>query len=245
MNYRKYLFLFTTALMFTVNSVYADRDILWRKINENCVTGYLDKDTYQPCSLVDMNRRFTVYKVDNDKYQYLLLPTDKVTGIEDISIQKDGAPNYLYYAWLSRLFLTERLGKPVKERFISLTLNAKNARSQDQFHIHISCLSGPANEVLSAIPENKLNANWSKDKITIPPYSYYYRKVTMNDLMNENLFKSVANKVKEENSNMDFIGVGLVNRGPDNFIMLVGTGTKSRGVSAELIQDHECVLAEQ
>lgn len=35
-----------------------------------------------------MNEKVAIYKVDNDKYQYLLLPTDKVTGVEDDKLKK-------------------------------------------------------------------------------------------------------------------------------------------------------------
>jgi CDP-diacylglycerol pyrophosphatase len=233
------------VLMLSGNISHADRNILWRKVNSGCIPGYISKNTYQPCSLVDMNKKNVIYKVDNDKYQYLLLPTDKVTGVEDDKLQRDGTPNYLYDAWLAKTFLTERLGKPIKERFISLTLNSKNARSQDQFHIHISCLSSGANEILSKIPESKMNSTWSKEQITIPPYSFYYRKVSLNELIHDNLFQSVSDKVKQEKGSLESTGVAMVNITPNSFIMLVGIGTSANGVSAELIQDHECRLAEQ
>lgn len=245
MNYSKCLFFSLVVLIHTENTAHADRNFLWHKINENCIPGYINKDTYQPCSLVDINEKIAIYKVDNDKYQYLLLPTDKVTGIEDDKLQKNNSPNYLYNAWLAKTFLTERLGKPIKERFISLTLNAKNARSQDQLHIHISCLSNSANKIISKISEREINTNWSKKQITIPPYSFYYRKISLNELMNSNLFKSVAEKVKKEQGKLEYTGVGLINRNSDTFIILAGIGTKSKGVSAERIQDHECELAEQ
>lgn len=245
MNRSILMFFYLAVLMFCGNRAYADRNVLWDKVNGACVPGYVNKDTYQPCSLVDMNEKIAIYKVDNDKYQYLLLPTDRVTGVEDDKLQKSRLPNYLYDAWLAKTFLTERLGKPIKERFISLALNPQNARSQDQLHIHISCLSGTANEVLSKIPKSKLNTTWSKEQVTIPPYSYYYRKVSLNELINGSLFKSVSDKVKKEKGRMEYTGVGLVNRTPESFIMLVGIGTIAKGVSAELIQDHECQIAEQ
>jgi len=231
-------------LMITGNIAHADRNILWKKINEGCVPEYLNKDLYRPCRLVDMNKKIIVYKVDNDKYQYLLLPTDKITGVEDSDLLKIDSPNYLYDAWFARTFLTERLGKPLKERFISLALNSTNARSQDQLHVHISCLSKSANEILTKIPNSNLTEAWSKEKVTIPPYHYFYRKISLNELEKNNLFKSISDKVKQENGSLEYTGVGLVNINRDNFILLVGIGTSVFGVSAESIQDHECGLAE-
>lgn len=239
---RSLFFYILGVLILHGNIAYADRNVLWDKVDRSCVPGYINKGTYQPCSLVDMNEKVAIYKVDNDKYQYLLLPTDKVTGVEDDKLKKNDVPNYLYDAWLAKIFLTERLGKPVRESFISLALNSKNSRSQDQLHIHISCLSISANDILSKIPKSKMSTEWSKEKITIPPYSFYYRKVSLNELINENLFKSVSDKVKKEKGHLEYTGVGLVNRTPESFIMLVGIGTSAKGVSAELIQDHECQL---
>lgn len=136
-------------------------------------------------------------------------------------------------------------GNPIKERFISLILNSKNARSQDQLHIHISCLPNSVNKIISKIPEREIDTNWSKKQITIPPYSFYYRKISLTELMNSNLFESVTEKVKKEQGKLEYTGVGPINRNSDTFIILSGIGTKSKGVYAERIQDHECELAEQ
>lgn len=231
------------ALLLTTHAAYADRNALWNKVNEHCVPGYLNNDTYQPCSLVDMNEKIVIYKVDSDKYQYLLLPTDKISGIEDVKLQQDNQQNYLYDAWQARTFLTERLGQPVQERFISLAINPSNARSQDQLHIHISCLSNAANEIISNIAPGEISSDWSDKKLTIPPYSYYYRKVTLNELSSKNLFKSIADKVAQEKGSLAYTGAALVNRGPGDFILLAGAGTQTTGVSAEEIQDHGCQLA--
>lgn len=48
-----------------------------------------------------------------------------------------------------------------------------------------------------------MSTEWSKEKVTIPPYSFYYRKVSLNELINENLFKSVSDKVKKEKGHLE------------------------------------------
>lgn len=141
--------------------------------------------------------------------------------------------------------MTERLGKPIKEKYIELALNPTNARSQDQLHIHISCLSAAANVALINIPTDKVRTAWSKSQVTIPPYHFYYRHVSMAELIHKNLFKVVAEKVRQEKGSLDYTGAALVNRSPGEFMLLVGIGTSASGVSAELIQDHQCLLAGQ
>lgn len=123
-----------------LNACAADRNILWNKIHLQCVQNYLDKDVYAPCALVDLDKNYTIYKVDGEKYPYLLLPVQKISGIEDAQLLSSGALNYFYLAWQSRTFLTSALERSLAERNISLAINAANARSQDQLHIHISCL---------------------------------------------------------------------------------------------------------
>ncbi|RQU48240.1 CDP-diacylglycerol diphosphatase [Burkholderia cenocepacia] len=96
-----------------------DRNILWNKVNGQCVPDLANRDIYSPCALVDSERGFAVYKVDNDAYQYLLLPLQKITGIEDPRLLEPG-PNYLYLAWQSRTFLMTQFSGALKERDVAL-----------------------------------------------------------------------------------------------------------------------------
>jgi CDP-diacylglycerol pyrophosphatase len=226
-------------------SVRADHDFLWNKMNNICIPEYKINGIYKPCALVDLNEKYVIYKTDFDKYQYLLLPTDKISGTEDVKLQQDAVPNYLYLAWQSRSFLTERFNKPIKEQLLSLTINPKNNREQNQLHIHISCLSTEARKIISDIAVDQLDGQWSSKQVSIAPYSYFYRKINLDEFKKENLFKSIKAKVEQENGNMDYTGVALVNIDPNNFLLLVGIGTKENGFSAELIQEHGCKAAEQ
>jgi CDP-diacylglycerol pyrophosphatase len=239
--------LLTSIMAFFVCSanVRANSDFLWNKMNDICIPKYRNNGIYKPCALIDLNEKYVIYKTDFDKYQYLLLPTDKISGTEDVKLQQDDVPNYFYLAWQSRVFLTERFNKPIKEQLLSLTINPKNTREQHQLHIHISCLSAEAHKIISGIAVDQLDGQWSSKQVHIAPYSYFYRKINFHELKNENLFKSIKAKVEQENGNMDYTGVALVNIDPNNFLLLAGIGTKENGYSAELLQEHECKAAQQ
>lgn len=239
---RSWLLLCIILLFFSGVARSADRDALWSKVNQQCVPDYINNDTYTPCALVNVDEKYVIYKVDNDKYQYLLLPTEKISGIEDEKLLNE-KQNYIYRAWQSRTFLTEKLNKKIKERDIALTMNAKNARGQDQLHIHISCLSPSARKTIDAIDIKSIGEHWSTKAIEINPYSFYFKKISLGELKKDNIFKLIKSKADQIGADMNYSGVALVNIDINTFMILLSPGTVDKGVSAELIQDHECSIA--
>lgn len=227
-------------------SAHADRNVLWKKINDNCVPNYLQHNTYRPCSLIDLYRGIAIYKVDNDKFQYLLLPSNKITGIEDPKLLMDGTKNYFNEAWLARSFLTERIGKNIKENFISLTINPKNARTQDQLHIHLSCISNDFNKILSNLNKKNTAYDWSVNQTFVfSNYLFRYKKVSYSELVNTNLFKTIAKEVVREKGELKNTGAGLVKIGMNDFILFIAIGFGNNGISGEIVQDHACTLADK
>jgi CDP-diacylglycerol pyrophosphatase len=240
----KYVAPLLLPLLLSQHANGANRDILWSKVNQQCVPNYLVGDIYRPCSLVNIDSRYVVYKVDNDKYQYLLLPTDKISGIEDEQLLSDKARKYFYLAWQSRSFLTGKLNKTIKEDNISLTINAENARSQDQLHIHISCLSKAARIALNGLDIDRLGNEWSPLQEKINQHSYYVKKIYLSDLKESNIFQIIRDKVTSEGGQMAYTGAALVNVDKDTFLLLESSGTAEQGVSAEEMQDHQCRIAD-
>lgn len=235
------LFLFLQPI-----SAHADRNVLWEKINENCVPNYLQHETYRPCSLIDLYRGIAIYKVDNDKFQYLLLPTEKITGLEDPKLMMDDTKNYFNEAWIARSFFTERLGKNIKENYISLAINPKNSRTQDQLHIHVSCISNDFTRILSNLSNKNISSNWSVNQtFVLYNYLFHYKKVSYHELVNTNLFKKIAKEVIREKGDLKNTGVGLVKVSMNDFILFIAIGSGKNGIPGEIVQDHECTLAEK
>ena len=67
----------------------------------------------------------------------ILAPTRKIVGVEDPSLQASDAPNYFEDAWNAHRLLQDALQKPVARDEIVLAVNSRQARTQDQLHIHI------------------------------------------------------------------------------------------------------------
>lgn len=222
----------------------ADRDVLWSKVSHQCLPHYVTTGTYHPCALVDLDSRYVLYKVDSDDYQYLLMPTDKILGIEDERLLSDDAPNYWYLAWQARPLLGEKLKKRLKERDIALTVNASNARSQDQLHIHISCLAPAVRLALSMLDVRRVGDEWAKDPIVINHHSYYFKKMGLAQLKTANLFRDIRAGLTDRGFTMAYAGAALVNVDRDTFLVLASPGSAEHGVSAEEIQEHQCSVAD-
>ena len=239
------ILLCSAFLLIFSNAARADRDFLWKEIGGVCVPAYKTNDVYAPCALVNLADDYAIYKASAGAYQYLSIPTGKVTGIEDARLLQAAEPNRFYDAWQSRGFMTQQLNKPIREHMIALAVNAANARTQDQLHIHISCLSSEARKIIAGLPVSQLNGQWSQTPVEIAAYRFFYKKLSLDELKKANIFIMAKDKVDQEKATFAYAGIGLVNLDPGNFLLLTGVGTEQRGVAAERLQDHRCVDLDQ
>ncbi|NIF92190.1 CDP-diacylglycerol diphosphatase [Burkholderia sp. Cy-637] len=220
-----------------------DHDILWKRISGQCLPNYQARESYSPCAFVDTAHGYVLYKVDRDPYQYLLLPSERITGIEDPRLAAPGTPNYFWYAWQARALLAEKLGKPLRETDIALTVNAENARTQNQLHIHISCLEPKVRAMLDTLETGKLGDGWFALPGRIGWHSYMARKIDAAELAHTDPFALVREKLAAEHEPLAYTGVALVKLDARRFLVLAATGNALLGVPAEEMQDHRCSIA--
>lgn len=243
----KVIISFTTMFLgsLTFFSQAADRDILWDIVHNKCQPSYDKQGTYGSCSLVNENEGYVLMKDRNGKYQYLLMPLNKVSGIEDKQLVSGNVPDYFRMAWDGRALVTEKTGQRIKENDVSLTVNSINARSQDQLHIHISCLAKPVREALDRFKSEKLGDNWSTFPEKLMGYEYSVKKLSSEAFENrngDNIFKTVSDKVAQDGNEMQYATIAVVNQDKNNFLLLLAQGSKSNPVGAEELQDHDCGL---
>ncbi|WP_246797306.1 CDP-diacylglycerol diphosphatase [Burkholderia perseverans] len=222
----------------------ADPDFLWNRLSQQCLPRYLADHDPGPCARVDPERGYALYKVDGDRYQYLLLPTARVTGIEDARLQAPDVPDYFQFAWQARALVRERLGRPLPDTDVALTVNAENARSQNQLHIHISCLAPAVRAALGRLDAAWLGDGWFTLPEPLAGRRYEARKLSAAQLAATNLFALVGEHVAAGQRQLAYTGIALVNLAPDTFLVLEATGGFWRGVPAEEIQDHACRIAQ-
>src|SRR5580692_2436162 len=105
----------------------ADPDALWKIVSQRCVPDQQEQGQPNPCAKVDLGDNshggYVVLKDLVGDTQYLLMPTAKVTGIEDPQILAPGAPNYFADAWAERQFTVTAAKHDLTRDGISLAVN--------------------------------------------------------------------------------------------------------------------------
>jgi CDP-diacylglycerol pyrophosphatase len=230
----------------------ADPDALWKIISEKCVPNEREYGQPAPCAIVDLDggeaKGFVVMKDRDGDTQYLVMPTAKITGIEDPAILAPGATNYFADAWRQRHYAEEAAGHPLPPDTMSLAINSPHGRSQNQLHIHIDCLLP---DVRSAIERNlaAIGNKWAPFPETL--VGHPYRAIRVVDLDSSNPFTVLADGVPGArdamgNHTLAVIGVTSPGNAP-GFVILDGQfdAAAKDFASSEELQDHSCALAHQ
>ncbi len=121
-------------------------------------------------------------------YDLLVVPTRRVTGIEDPYLRDPSSPNYWHTAWSSRWRLARRLGFEPPRQALGIAVNAIDGRSQDQLHLHLSCIRTDVADTLKSTPA--ISDAWST--LTIDGAPWRVRHVVADDLTDEDPFKLLA-----------------------------------------------------
>lgn len=217
-----------------------DPDILWKIIHNDCVPDQSDHGKPEPCALVNLTDRFAVLKDHTGATQFLLIPTDRITGIEDPTILSTQAPNYWQAAWDARHFTSEQAGTPLSDDKIALAINSEHARSQNQLHIHIDCIRQEARETLRML-QLQQSADWTH--ATILAQDFDVRLLSVDDLKSKNLFKLASARLQPGQTMADesiVLAGAVLPDGSSGLYFLVGAGGAAFG---EALEDHQCVIA--
>ncbi len=100
-------------------------DALWRIISEQCIPGQQHGNP-SPCQRVDFAQGYVTLKDLNGPLQYLLMPVEKITGIESPRILDPKTANFFAAAWHERTLLAKKRGAAVADNVI-LTRHLRTA----------------------------------------------------------------------------------------------------------------------
>jgi CDP-diacylglycerol pyrophosphatase len=81
--------------------------------------------------------------------QFLVIPTDRISGIESPTLLEPDATDYFAAAWRTRSFVDVRAGADIPRDWMSLVVNSALARTQNQLHIHVDCVRADVREALA------------------------------------------------------------------------------------------------
>lgn len=198
----------------------ADRDALWHLVHGQCVPNQLRDADPAPCAAVDLTageqRGYVVLKDTDGFEQFLVIPTARVTGIEDPVLRGPSTPNYFEYAWWAKAFTESAVGGSLPRDWISLAVNSIGARTQDQLHIHIDCLRADVHQSI-ADAAGGIGPVWQP--LPVPLAGDRYEALTVTDLAAVNPFALAAAGVPDPGA-MTVVVVGSGTDADPRFILL-------------------------
>jgi CDP-diacylglycerol pyrophosphatase len=244
----RFLLALAALLAFADTARAADPDALWKIISQKCLPNEREYGQPAPCALVDLDKAYVVLKDVNGDTQYLVMPTAKITGIEDPAVLAPGAANYFADAWNERHYTVEAAKAALPREAISLAINSVSGRTQNQLHIHIDCIKP---EVRDAVRRQlaAIGDTWAPLAAPLAGHPYRAMRVLGDGLDAANPFTLVADGVPSARAamaNQTLVVVGATFAGnTPGFVLLhdqADPATGDRG-SGEELQDHSCALA--
>jgi CDP-diacylglycerol pyrophosphatase len=224
-----------------------DPNALWAIVHDRCVPDQQQHDDPAPCAAVDLSagheQGYAVLKDISGATQFLLIPTEPISGIESPALLAPGATNYFAAAWRARSFVDERAGQTLPRDWVSLAVNSEVSRSQNQLHIHIDCVGADVHEALAQhAPE--VGAVWTPFPVPLAGHLYSAIGVAGDDLDAVNPFSLLANGLSGARADMGLetvVVVGAIGAdGQPGFVVLAGRAdnTTADTGSGEQLQDH-------
>ncbi|QCE33185.1 CDP-diacylglycerol diphosphatase [Acetobacteraceae bacterium] len=124
---------------------------LWHIVAHRCAKN----PEHKPCLAYNRQQDYALLKDIAGKAQVLLIPLQRLHGVESPALGDPQTPNYLQSAWEARNILSKITQHPISDEDVSLSINSQFARSQNQLHIHISCLKkSVAHQIHDLDPEH-------------------------------------------------------------------------------------------
>jgi len=221
----------------------ADPDALWRIVHTLCVTDMRVSGSPAPCARVDLAKRYAVLKDIRGDTQLLLIPTDRLSGIEAPQLLAADAPNYFADAWDARPLFEARAKTAVPREDIALAINSIYGRSQQQLHIHIDCVRPDVRDALAAHAD-AIGRRWRLLEFPLAGRHYQAMRIEGEELGDRSPFKLLAEQpgARADMGRETLAVIGVSADGRPGFVLLSDRAdltTMDQG-AAEDLQDHSC-----
>ncbi|SFN59699.1 CDP-diacylglycerol pyrophosphatase [Izhakiella capsodis] len=224
------------AFIFHKNS-----DALWRIISQQCVPNQIAHQTPAPCQEVDLRNGFVVMKDRNGPLQFLLMPIEPINGIESPALLHPTKANFFAEAWYARHYAEALYGKRLDSSIFSLAVNSPWGRTQNQLHIHISCLQPDVRQRLDTLV-SQLDSRWRREKLN--QHEWLIKAVSRDEFNHKSPFIFLANGVPGAREKMGNYGIAIavLSDGRRAIMAIQRNLLTLNRASAEEIQDHSCAL---
>jgi CDP-diacylglycerol pyrophosphatase len=234
-----------SAVLALAHYRHAQRDRLRVIVQEQCLPHWLTTHQPSPCSSVTLlgtgeaAQGFAVLHDRKGGAHFLLIPTRTVGGIESPEAQSAGAVNYFDAAWKARAVLDAATGLALSRSTVGLAVNQRRARSQDQLHIHMSCLRPSAFDALRR-EATRIGTTWTI--VEIDGHAYNAKRIMGENLLSANPIRLLSEGIpgaREQLADYTLLVAGeSFSEGP-GFVVLAAQGVPG----AELLLDASCAVA--
>jgi CDP-diacylglycerol pyrophosphatase len=228
------------------------RDALWEIVHNVCVPGQSANHNPAPCLQVNLNggieSGFVILRDPRGGSQFLLIPTTRISGIESPIVRGPNATNYFALAWEARTFVNEALHLALPRDDFGLAINSAASRSQDQLHIHFSCIRADIWEALHRTA-GSIGNNWATFRVSLFGHYYLAMWVAGEHLSSHNPFSLLAEGLPDaarDMSDRTLVVIGLTRaEGTKGFVILTDQVNRQSGDSAfgEELLDRACHVA--
>lgn len=219
--------------------LHTNSDALWEIVSRQCVPHQRQLQSPTPCQQVDLRQGYALLKDKVGVAQYLLIPTDHVSGIESDALLQPNTPNYFSLAWSLLPLVSQRLEKPIPNTLLSLAITSKWGRTQNQLHIHMSCLRADVRQQL-AVKQQTMTNQWQP--LSLLNHSYWVRTLSVEQLKSHSLFQRVFTELPDIDPSRGGEGIAVAMLADGKLVVLVLRTNWMKGIlgSAEELQDHQC-----
>lgn len=216
-------------------------DALRQIVIGQCLPNAREHHSSAPCAQVNLKSGYVLMKDRNGPLQFLLMPTYRINGTESPLLLQATTPNFFWQAWQSRDVMSKLRGSEVPDNAISLTINSRMGRTQNHFHIHISCLRP---DVRRQLNDNaaRISSQWLEFPGGLLGHQYLARRVTEAELVQRSPFLMLAEEIPEAKAHMGRFALAMAQQADGSFVLLATERNllALNRASAEEIQDHQC-----
>jgi CDP-diacylglycerol pyrophosphatase len=227
----------------------ANRGELWLIVHDICLPAYRSIGVAFPCAEVNLtnglDRGFAVLQAPSSTAHVIVVPTTRISGIESPALQSKDAPNYWEAAWNARRFVEQGARRRLPREKIGMAINSAASRSQDQLHIHVSCIAPAVADFLRR-HQAEIRGAWSPLRAKLAGHKFSAMKVETESLTQVEPFKLLmrglpSTKLSFGRQTLAVIGATFRN-GSSGFYLLANDARAlpRDTVGAEALLDDKC-----
>lgn len=219
-----------------------DSNALWKIVDLRCVPSQRATGTPGQCSEVNLDKHYAILKDIVGRSQHLLIPTDRITGIESPLLLAPNARDYWVDAWDSRVYVEKSVKRTLPDNLLGIEINSQFRRSQNQLHLHIDCMRRDVGDALARHANDAPN-QWHDETFD----GERYRVMRVTSLAKaDNPFRLVARHNEDMAAQTILITGAGASADKDGWLVVTSNLNEDSGSgTAEGLLDHACKVADE